>query len=334
MTPLRIAQIGLGPLGQRVARDLESRGVGTIAAAVDLSPDRVGRRVSDAVEGAQSDTAIAGSLDAIDAAGSIDAAIVTTLSDLAKCADTFRALLERGLPIVSTCEELLFPNLRHPELAAEFHDIATRTGGRLLGTGINPGFLMDLLPVVCTGVCRSVDHIFIERVQDATTRRVPFQAKIGATLNDNAFTARVADGTLRHVGLGESLHFVCDALGLRVDDWSESIEPIRAETRLQCALGVIEPGTASGVRQVAIATRDAQEVARLEFSAAIGQADPRDRIVVRGEPDLEVIIPGAVHGDVGTSSVVINCLRPIIDASAGLHTMATIRPVHFDRGNA
>ncbi|MEO0715833.1 MAG: hypothetical protein AAFY58_02455, partial [Planctomycetota bacterium] len=68
--------------------------------------------------------------------------------------------------------------------------------------------------------------------------------------------------------------------------------------------------------------------------AAIGQADPRDRIVVRGDLDLEVIIPGSVHGDVGTSSVVINCLRPIIDAPAGLHTMATIRPVHFDRGNA
>ncbi len=332
--PLRIAQIGLGPLGQRVALDVEARRVGMLVAAVDLSPASLGSRVADLVDGSDSGVTVSDSLDALDAAGPIDAVIVTTLSDLARCADTFRALLERGLAVVSTCEELLFPQLRHPELAAELDALARRTGGRLLGTGINPGFLMDLFPAVCSGVCRSVDHVFVERVQDATTRRVPFQAKIGATLDDDAFQSRIADGSLRHVGLGESLHFLCDALGLAVDDWTESIEPIRATSRLECALGTIEPGTAAGVRQVATASRDGRELARLEFSAAIGQQNPRDRVVIRGEPDLEVVIPGAVHGDIGTSSVVINCLKPLIEAAPGLHTMATIRPVRFDRGDA
>lgn len=329
---LRVLHVGLGPLGRRVVADLESRRVGTVIAAVDLAPGLAGLPLSSVVEGVENATRVLPSLDKVGGWDSIDAAIVTTSSDMAACAPTFRALLERGLAVVSTCEELLWPALRHPGLAKELDALARRSGGRLLGTGINPGFLMDLLPVVFTGVCRRIDHVFVERVQDATTRRIPFQRKIGATLDDAAFAAKVAEGTLRHVGLGESLHFVCAGVGLPIDDWSESIEPVKADRRIECGLGIIEPGTASGVRQVATATHQGREVARLEFTASIGQRDPRDRVVLRGEPELELVIPGAVHGDIGTSSVVINALRPTIEAPPGLHTMMSIRPVRFDRG--
>src|SRR5262249_32283825 len=147
---------------------------------------------------------------------SFDAAVVTTSSDLGRCEGTFRELIAMGLPIVSTCEELLYPWLRHKKLADDLHAACIKTGARPLGTGVNPGFRMDTLPVAATAVCRSVRSVKVWRIQDATPRRIPFQKKIGAGLDDAQFAARVADGSLRHVGLGESLHFIAHYLGLSV----------------------------------------------------------------------------------------------------------------------
>ena len=138
---LSILQVGLGPLGRRVADDLVARRLGAVVAAVDTAPELEGSRVSDARVTADLESALA---------ADFDVAIVTTSSDLSRCADTFRALLRRGAAVVSTCEELLWPTLRHPDLTAELDGIAKEHGGRLLGTGINPGYVMDALPVVAT----------------------------------------------------------------------------------------------------------------------------------------------------------------------------------------
>jgi 4-hydroxy-tetrahydrodipicolinate reductase len=253
------------------------------------------------------------SLEEVDDWSGVQAAVVTTRSSLEACAPTFRALLERGLAVVSTCEELAWPQLRHPQLADELDRLARERGGRLLGTGVNPGFLMDTLPSALTAVCRDVRAVRVFRIQDASTRRLPFQRKIGAGLTPEEFAARVAAGDLRHVGLGESLHFVAACAGLELDDWSEELEPV---------LG--EDGLARGVRQVAQGTRAGAVAVRLEFVAAVGQADPQDRIEVDGEPSLELRIPGGVHGDVATAAIVGNAIAPLLASPPGLHTMASL----------
>jgi 2,4-diaminopentanoate dehydrogenase len=255
----------------------------------------------------------------------VDVAIVTTSSSLASCAPTFRTLLERGLPVVSTCEELLYPRLRHAALADELDGIARRHGGRLLGTGVNPGLLMDTLPALATAACRSVERIDVWRVQDATTRRVPFQRKIGAGLTPEEFQSRVADGSLRHVGLGESLWFLAEATGLEPADWNESIEPVIAEREVRCDIGEISRGGIAGVRQVASGLdASGRERVRLEFVAAIGQVNPHDRIRIKGDPPLDLTIAGGVHGDVATVAITINAMEPLIAAAPGLHSMRTI----------
>ncbi|QDU85076.1 hypothetical protein Pla163_22010 [Planctomycetes bacterium Pla163] len=323
---LRLVHVGLGPLGRRVADDLVARGLGQVAGAVDLAPNTVG-------------TIFHGQMITSDLVAALDAphhaVIVATASDLRRCADTFRTLLERGETVVSTCEELLWPKLRHPELAAELDALAKRTGGRLLGTGINPGFLMDTLPVVATAACNAVRRVDIWRVQDATTRRVPFQQKIGATLDREAFAAREREGTLRHVGLLESLALVAARLGLRVERTEETLEPVLAERELVCDLGPIPVGNAAGVRQVGTGWNAAGDVVvRLEFKASIGEAEPHDRVLVDGDPPIDLTIAGGVHGDVGTSAMVLNCVRPLLDAAPGLHTMDTIRLAGFDGTNS
>ena len=321
---LRVVQVGLGPVGRQIVTDLHRRELGRVVAAVDPAPELVGQPLSDLVPGSPSDVTVSATLDGIDDWDSIRCALVTSRSDLEQCMDTFRTILARGIDVVSTCEELSWPWLRHPVLAQELHELSVRGGARIVGAGVNPGFLMDTLPVASSTMCHEVRGVEVERVQDAAPRRLPFQRKIGAGLTTEAFEQRVAEGTLRHVGLGESLHFVAHYLGFELERWEESIEPVIADEPLECGLGPIEVGCARGVRQIARGWAGGREVVTLVFHAAVGEPEPRDRIRVDGEPPLELVLPGGVHGDVATSAVVLNTIRSLRSAPAGLHTMASL----------
>ena len=319
-----ILHVGLGPLGQRIVGDLYRRGLGRVVAAVDSAEHMRGRVVSDIAEGCSDRVPIVSSLDEVDAWSAIDCAVVTTSSDLAACAPTFRALLARGCAVVSTCEELAFPWLRHGSLARELDALAIDTGGKLLGTGVNPGYLMDAFALATTTVCREVRAITVYRIQDATPRRLPFQRKIGVGLSLDEFARRIDDGSLRHVGLGESLHFLAHYLGLALDRWSEDIEPVIADTPLSSGLGPVAAGDARGVRQIARGYNGSALAIELVFHAAIGEPDPHDRVVVDGDPPIDLTWKGGVHGDIATSSIVLNSIRGLRAAAPGLHTMATL----------
>lgn len=321
---MRVLHVGLGPLGIRIEADLAARAGLRTVAAVDLDPALAGRPLSELAPGAPSDVRVAAGLEEVDWE-SVDVALLTTSSDLVRCAPSLRALLARGVSVVSSCEELLWPWLRHPALARELDLLAREHGAALLGTGVNPGFVMDALPAFLSAVALRVDAVHVERIQDAATRRVPFQEKIGAGLSLAEFRARAKAGTLRHVGLGESLHFLAAALGWEIEDWSETLEPVLAERDLACALGPIRAGAPCGVRQTARARVAGRERMTFEFQAAIGQSEPRDRVRLESDPPLELVLPGGVHGDRATSAVLINSLAPLCDAAPGLATMATLR---------
>ncbi len=332
---LRILHVGMGPLGVRFLSDYAERGVARAVGVVDISPGLAGKRLKGLIKKTPFDLAVMGSLEEFAAWDQVDCAVVTTASDLRACAETFRALLKRGVAIVSTCEEATWPYLRHPELCKELDALAKKHGGRLLGTGVNPGYLMDALPVFATTACKRVKSIEIHRIQDATTRRIPFQKKIGATLDDKAFRAGIKAGWLRHVGLGESLHFVAAAMGWTIDRWNETIEPVKATRAMRCGLGPIKKGHACGVRQVANGYSGGRRVLRFVFQAAIGQKDPapEDRVIVNGEPGIDMAIRGGVHGDVATSSITINAIPSLLAAPAGLHTMMSVPLTHFAPGS-
>ncbi len=352
---LRVIHIGLGPLGARVIRDLWDRGDVApckIIAAIDTAPELAGRVLSDVVTEQvaeepvttgmtdQRSIIVCKSLEALDddILTNADAAIVTTSSDLSACADTFRSLLKLGLTVVSTCEELLWPNLRHPKLAEELHILAVEHGGRLLGTGVNPGFVMDAFPVFASSIVHRVDRVICERVQDASHRRVPFQKKIGAGLTPEEFQAAINAGTLRHVGLGESLHFVAAHLGMDVVKWDETIEPVMiGDTPVHSnAFGIIGSGKACGVLQIARGWLADDSVDKptlfFRFKAAVGEVNPGDRVLFEGHPTIELEIKNAVPGDLGTTAMVINSVATLHSTfESGLHTMASIPPVYCNQ---
>jgi len=320
----QLLHVGLGPLGRRVVADLARRKLGRIVAAVDPAPDLAGRDLGELVPGSGQGVRIRSSLEEVNEWSGIRCAVVTTRSDLELCMDTFRALLARGCSVVSTCEELAWPWLRHPVLAQELHELAVRGGARIVGTGINPGFLMDALPVAATSACQSVRKLRIERIQDAGKRRIPFQQKVGVGLSVAEFERRVAEGSLRHVGLGESLHFLAHFLGWRIERWEETIAPVLAERELASELGPVRAGAARGVRQEARAWVGGRLALELVFQATLGEAEPRDRAVIEGEPPIELLVPGGVHGDTATSALVLNVIRPLLGAEPGLHTMGSL----------
>lgn len=325
----RILHVGLGPLGVRIAHDMHEREVAHLVAAVDVSPQIAGQSLAKLIPGCNPELKVLRSLDDIENWDQIDCAVVTTSSDLPSCADTFRTLLRKGKPVVSTCEELIYPWLHHVGLAEELDDLAKRHNAKLLGTGVNPGFLMDALPAFMSSVCKHVRGVRCERIQDASARRIPFQQKIGVGLDDAGFAAKVKDGSLRHVGLGESLHFIAHYVGLPVERWDEDISPVKAERDLTSGLGPVPRGRICGVRQVARGYFDERVIVHLEFQAAIGQQQPYDRVVIEGEPTIDTVIPGGVHGDIATSAIAINAIPKIMTAPPGLHTMATVAmPAH------
>lgn len=332
---LHVLVVGLGPLGQRVTTDLVQRRLGAVAGAVDINPGLAGKPLSEVIPGlaslgaeASAAVKVHSSLDLALRQVKFDVAIVTTQSSLKGCADTFRTLLASGASVVSTCEELTFPWLADAGLATELDAIAKRSGGRLVGTGVNPGAMMDAIPVMLSCLCTQVSRCEIYRIQDASNRRDQFQKKIGATLSPQAFAEGIKAGWLRHVGLGESLHFAAHHLGLGFDRWEETIEPVIADRAMTCSIGPIAAGQACGVRQVARGLRRSeqgeQEVITLVFQAAIGQSNPMDRIVLHGTPKVDVTFAGGVHGDVATSAMTLNVIQSLLAAPSGLHTAASL----------
>ena len=105
------------------------------------------------------------------------------------------------------------------------HQLAKKAKVAVLGTGVNPGFVMDALPIMLTGVCERVDAIRVDRIQDARVRRLPFQQKIGAGLTREQFQKKVDDGSVRHVGLAESVSMIADALGWKLTRITDEIQP-------------------------------------------------------------------------------------------------------------
>ncbi|MBM4029402.1 MAG: dihydrodipicolinate reductase [Planctomycetes bacterium] len=250
--------------------------------------------------------------------------MVTTVSSAAAFEPQLAPLAQAKLHVVSTCEELFFPWRTQPELARRIDGICRDHGIACVGTGVNPGFLMDYLPAVLTGLCQEVTGVRVTRVQDASVRRVPFQQKIGAGLTLKEFEAKHQAGTLRHVGLPESVDFLAARLGWRLDRTTESLEPVIAEREITTGYKLIAQGMARGVHQVGRGFVGSNEVITLTFRAAVGEPESYEEVKIEGNPAFTSRIAGGINGDIATCAVTLNAVRSILDVGPGLKTMADL----------
>jgi 4-hydroxy-tetrahydrodipicolinate reductase len=250
--------------------------------------------------------------------------VLTTTSSLERIQSQVMEIVASGKNVVSTCEELTYPWITHPKIAAEIDDAARRHLVSVLSTGVNPGFLMDFLPLIMTGVCRQVRRITVERIQDAQFRRLPFQRKIGAGLTLRQFQDKVDQGVLRHVGLVESMHLLASGLGWKLEKTEDLLTPMIATYRVTTPELTIEPGRAVGVQQVGCGYLNGEEVLTLVFRAVVGEPNPHDRIVIEGTPNIELTIKDGINGDIATCAIVVNAVPAVMKAQPGLRTMADV----------
>lgn len=320
---IRVIQVGVGPLGRQIVRYLVEREGLELVGVVDVDPSLRGLDAGEACGVGPLGLRIAGSLDEarLNAPDAADVAVIATVSSIEALVPQVEAAASAGLDIVSTCEELSFPWTRHAAAAAAIDRVCREHGVACLGTGVNPGYLMDYLPAVFTSIAQRVDAIEVERVQDASARRVPFQRKIGAGLTLEEFEAGRAAGTLRHVGLPESADMIAQAMGWELDEATETLEPVLAERDLTVGYRPIARGEPAGVQQTVVGLVDGREVLRLTFRAAVGEARSYDRIRIRGVPDVDTTIEGGVNGDVATCAITVNAIRSVVRSEAGLKTM-------------
>jgi len=318
---VRVIQYGLGPIGCAVARQVIEREGLALVGGVDVDPAIVGQDVGTAI-------GLVGPLGfAVDerlpdvlARTAADVVLHTTSSHLALVKPQILEIVGAGLDVVSTTEELSFPWPTHPAAAEEIDDAAKRAGVTVLATGVNPGFLMDTLPLALSGICQQVTHVEVRRAINASTRRGPFQAKIGSGMTVEAFRAEIEAGRMGHVGLAESTGMVLSTLGKALLRYETEVEPVVAERQVRTAYFEVSPGRVIGLRQVARAYTDEGEFLKLTFLAALDAEEEGDTITITGTPDLEVTLRGT-NGDLATAAIVVNAVRRVREAGPGLVTM-------------
>ncbi len=318
---IRVIQYGLGPIGSAVARHIIERPHLQLVGGVDIDPAKVNKDAG-AVIGLDRPLgfAVSGSLSEALARAEADVVLHTTSSYFDLFKPQILEILAAGLDVVSTAEELVFPWLAHPQEAAEIDAAARKAGKTVLATGVNPGFIMDSLPLFLTAICQRVEHIAVRRVINASTRRGPFQAKIGAGLSVEEFQARMAAGRMGHVGLPESVGMVFDTLGVKLARYESSIEPVIAQRRITTDHFDVHPGQVAGLKQEARGYSEQAEFMALTFLAALDADEDGDTITITGKPSLEVTLRGT-NGDLATVAIAVNAIRRVREAGPGLVTM-------------
>ena len=323
---MKIAQFGLGPIGIETIKLAATKPWVEIIGGIDIDPAKIGKSLGEltglpALAGAK----VYRSLDTLLAAvGKPDVVFHTSVSKIKAACDQIEPMARQGISVVSSCEELLFPSLRDPATAAQLDAVCKQFGARVLGTGVNPGFVMDVLPVCLTGVCRSVKAVHVQRVVNASTRRGPLQKKIGSGLEPAAFEKLFGEGKAGHAGLKESAALIAHCLGWKISSLTETCQAMVATCDIVTPHVSVKKGQCCGLHQRAEVMVGGEVKITLDLKMYLDAPKPHDSCQIEGEPALSMTISTGVAGDSATVSAVVNAAPRILKAPPGLLLMTDI----------
>ncbi|HEV2205605.1 MAG TPA: hypothetical protein VGR36_03645 [Candidatus Acidoferrales bacterium] len=333
MKKIRVVQFGVGPIGASIVKLMRQKSEIEIVGAIDRDPAKAGRDLGEVVGAQDAPWGVSVAAEAGEMLEKpVDVVVHSTSSYLKSVMDQLLECLAAGCCIVSTCEELAYPFRKSPELAAKLDAAAKDEGVALVGTGVNPGFVLDKLVLTLSAVSQTVDSARAVRVVDASKRRLPLQKKIGAGMTPEEFRAQVDAGVIKHHGLPESVAMVADGLGFEIDDIAETIQPVIAQENIRTEFLEVAPGQVAGVHQIARGTSRGEEKIFLELQMYVGAKNPADTIELKGRPNLSLVIPGGTHGDVATAAIAVNAIPAIVAAPAGLRTSRDLPLAYFPSG--
>ena len=322
MSSIRVALFGLGPIGIAVGKLALSRPNLELVGAVDIAPSLAGRDLGSCLEaGRDLGVVVTSDAEAMLTNAHPEVVLHCTQSSVEQVAAQLRTIVSHGAAVVSTCEQLSFPWHGERPVVKELDQLAREQGVAVLGTGVNPGYAMDTVPLMLSAAAQRVEHVSVWRVQDAGRRRLPLMRKVGVGITAEEFESRRA--TIGHVGLPESLYLVADGLGWTLDDIKRTLEPVIADAPATFGEIAVEPGCVLGVHENIRGFVAGSERIVLDLRMYAGAPDPHDAAEIKGVPDLRLRIDG-LHGDICTAAVAVNCVSAVLRAKPGLLTMRDV----------
>ncbi|HJM50912.1 MAG TPA: 2,4-diaminopentanoate dehydrogenase [Alphaproteobacteria bacterium] len=327
---VRVLILGTGQMGSGIARmALDKPGL-ALAGAFGRRAERAGADLGRAI-GLDRDLGLEvdSDLEAAIARARPDVAIQATCSTLADGRDEILTLVEHGIAVVSIAEEMAYPACGSPEIADEMHRLALKHGVAVVGTGVNPGFVLDLLIITLTGVCRDVEKISAERVNDLSPYGSSVLTSQGVGLTPQAFREGVANGSVAgHFGFAQSIHMIAAALDWEIERVEETREPIVAKVRRETPIVSVEPGQVAGCFHTARAWRGRRPVITLlhpqQVRPELEGVKTGDSIEISGSPDIHLSGSPEIPGGVATEALAINMIPRV---ALGVDRRGALLPV-------
>lgn len=329
VTPVKVALWGFGAMGSGIGKALLNKQGIEIVGVCDLHPMRSGKSIFELLgveRGERKDVIIQSDIKKVVFDRNCDLCILATDSFTAKAFDKIKYIVEQGVNVISTAEEMSYPKAKEPVLAEKIDQLAKTHNVTVLGTGINPGLIMDLLVVCLSGCMTDVEHITAKRVNSLSPFGVAVMEEQGVGLSVEQFNEGVDSGKLAgHVGFNESIHMIGDALGILVDKFEQQMQPIVTSVDRKSQYGFAKSGDVAGVNMTGQGYVDGQVVIDMihpqQIEPELEGTYTGDYIELKGNPPVSMTIKPEVNGGVGTIAMCINMIPQVINADSGLVTM-------------
>ncbi len=328
--PLRVVMYGLGEIGLPIARLIAQHPRLQLVGGIERDPVKVGQDLGTLL-GYEQPLGVHVGADPVTVLRQArpDVAVIATASFLRDVFPQIRDCLAVRAHVVSTCEELVYASATHPDIARSLDEEARAAGVAVLGVGVNPGFVMDLLPVMLTAPSVDIRHVHVERVVNASTRRASLQQRIGVGLDPIAFRSWLHQRTTPHIGLVQSLRMIADALNWTLDTIDEHTEPIIAEGWHRTQFATVAPGQVVGIHQTARGFKERHEMIVLDWRTALGMTDTHDAIMIDGTPPIDLVIKNGIHGDQAAAALVLHTVPLMASTQPGLRTVLDLPVLHY-----
>jgi len=329
MKNINVVIWGFGAMGKGMAEMLLTKKGVTITGVCDLHPDLVDKplyEVLDVKKTEQNQCVIRKDIEELLNKDQCDLVLLATDSFTSKAFPKMKRILEKGINVISTAEEMAYPKAQEPELSKELDRLAKEHGATVLGTGINPGFIMDLLVVALTGVMSDVTHIEANRVNSLSPFGPAVMEEQGVGITKEEFDEGVKNQTLAgHVGFSESVHMIADAIGVKVDEFRQQMKPIVSTIDRKSKYGYVKAGNVAGVNMTGQGLVDGQVFIDMKHPQQIEPemegTSTGDYINIKGTPEVHMAITPEIDGGIGTIAMCVNMIPHVINAKPGLKTM-------------
>jgi len=335
---IKIIIYGVGAMGSQMVRLLQTKPHVRVVGAIDWDKKKIGRDLGELI-GLGRNLGVEVSYPPQKVLGRIKADLVlqATTAFLDEAYDQIRCVLAQRMNVVTICQELFFPLGKNMVRAARLDRKAREMGVRLTAVGINPGFIMDVVPILCSTPCWRVDSLFVRRVVDFSPYGPDEMRHIGANLTSREFLRGAAQGAIGHIGLLETAAMVAHCLGLGIDELRQTKEPLVTRKERQTPYIKISPGRVCGFKQNVAGLRKGEEIMELQMVGIVSPDAQEDGVElgdyakINGVPcvDIEIRKEIAQRGGEGTAGVAVNIIPRLLSAPPGFHTMNTLSLPHF-----